>query len=109
MAPLRHGTHKALEAEADRIIIESLKGVTKHSDKADILTPWKESWRSRHEVHIPGGTPDPAYRRGVFHRAINTARPELNSRDGVAVGRRRNPGGTLATFVQDYAMGFDDD
>jgi hypothetical protein len=88
---LRHGVHPILEAEGDRLIKESLKGVTKHSDKSDILTPWKEAERSRREVHVPSGTPDPAHRNGMFHRRLNPAQPHLNSRDGIAQGAIGNP------------------
>lgn len=88
---LRYGVHPILEAEADRLIKESLRGVTKHSDKADILTPWKEAERSRREVHVPSGTPDSANRRGMFHRRLNPAQPHLNSRDGISQGAIGNP------------------
>ena len=98
--PLRRGTHAALEAEADRLIRESLKGVTKHSEKSDVLTPWKEAERYRREVYVASGVPDAATRRGVFHRVTNPARPELNSRDGVA-RPRRSMGQGLSNHVTD--------
>lgn len=100
MPPLRRGVHAALEQEANRLLRESLKGVTKHSDKSDVLTPWKEAERYRREVYVAGGTPDASTRKGVFHRATNSARPELNSRDGVARPRHA-PGASLQTFVDD--------
>lgn len=96
--PLRSGVHAALEAEANRLIKESLAGVTSHSAKSDILTPWKEGERYRREVYVESGVPDSSTRRGMFHRVLNPARPELNSRDGVAPARSRT-GGTLAAFV----------
>lgn len=116
MAPLRRGVHRPLEDEADRIIRESLKGVTKHSDKADILTPWKEAERYRREVYVSSGSPDPAARQGMFHRCTNAARPDLNSRDGIAGALRNQPRETtnhgstssLARFVAEHARGSDE-
>ena len=84
---IRHGVNPLLEAEADRMIRESLQGVTKHSEKSDVLTPWKMADRLKREVYVASGTPDPSIRRGMFHRSINPAKPELNSRDGVAPER----------------------
>lgn len=100
--PLRHGIHPFLEAEANRLIRESLSGVTKHSAKADILTPWKEQDRYRREVYVATGVPDAATRRGVFHRSINPARPELNSRDGVARPRQ------MGSLLDHVAAGYSD-
>lgn len=98
MPPLRRGVHRPLEDEANRLIRESLQGVTKHSAKADILTPWKEADRHRREVYTSNGTPDPAIRKGMFHRVLNPAYPELNSRDGIA--RARHGMGSLASHVE---------
>lgn len=78
-----------LEREADRLLRESLQGVTKHSEKSDILTPWKEADRYKREVYVASGVPDAATRKGMFHRALNTTNPELNSRDGVCPSRGR--------------------
>jgi hypothetical protein len=87
------GTNHILEQEANRILRESLEGVTAHSAKKDILTPWKERERRRREVYVNSGTPDPSTRQGMFHRALNTACPELNSRDGISPprGNRTDP------------------
>lgn len=82
--PLRRGVHKPLEDAANALIKQSLRGVTKHSDKADILTEWKEAERHRREVYVASGVPDPAHRRGMFHRSANPSRPDLNSREGVS-------------------------
>lgn len=101
MAPLRRGVHRPLEEEANRLIRESLKGVTKYSEKSDILTPWKEAERHRREVYPASGVPDAALRKGMFHRRANPARPELNSRDGLARSRGSGIGGSLATWVQE--------
>lgn len=96
--PLRRGTHAALENEANRLIRESLQGVTKHSEKSDILTPWKEAERHRREVYVASGTPDASTRRGIFYRSTNPTRPELNSRAGICRPRRSMAQG-LANFV----------
>lgn len=100
MTSIRRGVHKPLEDEANRLIRESLKGVTKHSEKADILTPWKEGERYRREVYVASGSPDQATRKGIFHRVANTSRPELNSRDGVS--RQRPGGGSRTSGLSDF-------
>lgn len=84
MGTLRYGVHRPLEDEADRIIAQGLKGVTRHSDKSDILTPWKADDRKKREVYTSNGVPDRSVRQGMFHRAWNRDRPHLNSRDGLA-------------------------
>lgn len=84
MGRLRYGVHRPLEDEADRLIADSLKGVTKHSDKADILTPWKQDDRRKREVYMASGVPDRSLRQGMFHRAWNPKQQHLNSRDGLA-------------------------
>jgi hypothetical protein len=95
---MKYGVHQQLEAEANRLLAQQLAGVTRHADKADILTPWKHADRLRREVFVPSGTPDPAARRGMFHRRINTAKSHLNSRDGrVAPARQVDP---LHQFVR---------
>lgn len=101
--PLRRGVHAALEAEANRMLRESLHGVTKHSDKSDLLTPWKEAERYRREVYVASGTPDASTRRGNFHRVTNSSRPELNSRDGITRPRRSMASG-LQSFVDDHPL-----
>jgi hypothetical protein len=82
---LRFGVARALEDEADRLIYDQVRGIKKHSEN-DILTPWKEKDRRRHEIYVPSGVPEAANRLGIYHRVINTTRPELNSREGVARG-----------------------
>jgi hypothetical protein len=88
------------------LLRRSLEGITSHAAKSDILTPWKETERRRREVYVADGVPDPAVRKGMFHRVLNPARPELNSRDGIAQARRGDSrrggiGGTLATFMDE--------
>jgi len=87
----KHGIHPELEAEADRIIRESLRGVTARSEKSDILTPWKEQDRRSREVYNTNGVAEATTRQGMFHRSWNPARPELNSVDGSAARPRRIP------------------
>ncbi len=82
MSRMRFGVYAELEQQADRLIAQSLQGVTRHSAKADILTPWKTADRRRREILVPTGIPDPAKRQGMYHRAANTAMPHLNSRPG---------------------------
>jgi hypothetical protein len=98
MGIIRRGVHRPLEDEANRIIKESLFGVTKHSDKADILTPWKAQARYRREVYVASGIPDQSVRQGMFNRVVNTHKPELNSRDGLA-GPRTGSIKSLSDFV----------
>lgn len=81
---IKVGIHPLLEAEANRIIFESLRGVTSQAEKSDILTPWKEADRRSREVLAAGGTVDPALRRGMYHRAANAVQTHLNGRDGTA-------------------------
>lgn len=99
MGNMHFGVHRPLEDEADRLLHDSLVGVTKHSEKSDILTPWKQAERYRREVYSSSGTPDPATRLGMYHRAVNPARPELNSREGIA--RARLGEDSLGTFVRE--------
>lgn len=103
--PIRRGVHRPLEDAADGLIKQSLAGVTKHSEKSDILTPWKEQERLRREVYQASGAPDSAIRRGVFHRVANQTRPDLNSRDGVVRARRTS---TLGAFVAEHGSGLRD-
>lgn len=76
------GVHGPLEDEADRLLHESLKGVTSQSAKSDILTPWKQQDRWSREVMANAGVIDPAIRKGMYHRVANKTLPHLNSRDG---------------------------
>ena len=86
---IRYGVHAALEDEANRLIRESLAGVTSQAAKKDILTPWKEKDRKDREVYSSDGTPDPSIRSGMYHRSANLTAPHLNSRDGTAVRANR--------------------
>lgn len=101
MSNPRSGIHPQLEAEANRLLKISLAGVTKHSEKSDILTPWKEQDRRTREVYVEGGTPDPTTRRGMFHRAYNPERLDLNSREGLARGGKSRTQ-TLSEHVSEY-------
>ena len=88
---MRYGIHRPLEEEADALIYGQVRKIKKHSEN-DILTPWKEKDRRKHEIYVPSGTPDPASRLGIYHRSLNPARPDLDAREGVArYGSRRVP------------------
>jgi hypothetical protein len=78
------GINEDLEAQANEIIRKSLEGVTKYSEKADILTPWKEQDRKKHEVLTPTGLANPMQRQGTYGRVANLERASLNSREGVS-------------------------
>lgn len=97
---MRFGAHDLLEAEANRMLRESLKGVTSFSEKKDILTPWKEGQAKRREVFVPSGTPDATVRRGMFKREANRGAPHLNARDGI--GRPQRGLSTLEQFVEEH-------
>lgn len=87
---LVHGTHRALEDAADEILRQELSGITRPADKADILTPWKEQARRSREIYVASGTPDPANRTGMFHRAINRKHGHLNSATSGSLVQHRN-------------------
>lgn len=104
---MHHGTNRVLEDEANRILKESLRGVTRYQDKSDILTPWKEKMRSQREILTSSGFPESSMRQGMFNRRHNPARPDLNSRDGIAQTRGRGLE-RLQTFVQEYGAVIDE-
>lgn len=99
---VRYGVHPTLEAEANRLIKESMAGVTSQSAKSDILTPWKEKDRRDREVYVESGTPESQTRRGMYHRAWNPSSPHLNSRDGISPSRRT---ASLQSHVERYGGG----
>ena len=103
LIPLTSGTHLTLEAAADALIKQSLQGVTRHSDKSDILTPWKEQERRRREVYVPSGTPDSANREGIFHRSTNPSSTHLNSRDGRRTSRGSRLSGARRVAEEDWS------
>jgi len=84
MARMRYGVNRQLEDQADEILRLSLKSAKTHSEKKDVLTPWKAQDRISREVYVASGTPDPAIRRGVFGRVYNPVHRHLNSREGIA-------------------------
>lgn len=104
--PLRHGVHAPLEEAANALIYEQVRQIKKHSEN-DILTPWKEKDRRRHELYVTSGIPDPANRLGIFHRVTNPVRPEMNSREGwsrVTPSIYRQQESTLASFIDEHGM-----
>ena len=88
MGMLKFGVHQQLEAAANELIRESLKGVTSMAAKADILTPWKENDRKSREVYSPTGVADASVRKGMYNRTWNSRDAHLNSRDGHVRGHR---------------------
>lgn len=95
---LRQGVWQGAEDYADEMIRRSLIGVTAYSAKSDILTPWKAMMREQREVFVASGTPDPAIRLGMYRRAGNPERPELQSRDGIARARSRGASRSYAAM-----------
>lgn len=89
---LRTGVHAPLEDAANEILRQHLSGITKHSDKSDILTPWKEQSRRGREVYVPSGTPDAALRRGSYHRSANLSAGHLNSTETFRAPKSRGHG-----------------
>lgn len=85
-----HGVHQQLEEQANRLLAESLQGVTRPADKSDILTPWKEQDRRSKEIYVSSGTPERSAREGLFHRAINPNRLHLNSATPASLAQHRN-------------------
>ena len=75
---MRFGRCEAIESVADEMLRISMQGVTRYVDKSDILTPWKEDMRRRREILNSTGVADPAVRKGIYGRAANRDRPELN-------------------------------
>ena len=98
---VRFGVHAQLEAEADAWIKKSTEGVTRRSEKSDILTPWKEQDRRCREVYPASGVPDASTRKSMFHRSHNPTRPDLNSRDGI-VRANRHRTESMRTFADMY-------
>lgn len=86
---LHRGVHAELEGEADRILHSHLSKIASPSEKADILTPWKEQDRRRREVYVSEGTPDSANRTGMFHRALNSKHSHLNSATEASLAQQR--------------------
>jgi hypothetical protein len=94
----RSGTHPALEEEANELLFGSLKLVTSHEAKSDILTPWKERDRQLREVMASAGTVDPSIRAGLYKRRANTSHPHLNSRDGATSAQRHTGTDPVADY-----------
>jgi hypothetical protein len=100
---MRIGVAPLLEAEANRLLRESMAGITKFSEKSDILTPTKERERRRREQFSPQGFADASYRKGVYGRVMNPSAPHLNSSEGLSRPRTRGLS-TLESFIQENAV-----
>ena len=94
----RSGVHKPLEDAANEFLRQHLSKITRHQDKSDILTPWKEQDRRSRELYVSSGTPDPALRRGMFHREWNNKHDHLNSVQAQAPGKRMGHGPNSNTW-----------
>ncbi len=68
------GPNFALEEEANRLLSESRRGVTKLSDKTDFLTDEQLALRHSREVYNQNGTPDKGIVSGLYKRAYNPLR-----------------------------------
>jgi hypothetical protein len=101
---LRHGVHAQLEEAATELIRKSLEGVTARSEKADILTAWKEKDRLSREVYTSSGLADGSLRRGMYHRAWNSESQHLNSRDGM-MPPTRIPSSLMEHIEADESVG----
>lgn len=86
---IRTGVDPDLEAQADALIKQSFLEQPDPIEKSMILTTWMLATRLRREVYTTEGTPDGSVRRGLFHRARNTAHPHLNATDGVVARPNR--------------------
>lgn len=84
MSQVWYGVHPQLEDIADELLRQSFAGITRAEERGGVLTAYMYQSRRAREVYPSSGVPDPAMRSGMFHRAYNSARPELNSRDGIA-------------------------
>jgi hypothetical protein len=69
---MRFGICHQLEDEANRLIAESLKGVSSREAKSDILTEWKLEDRMNREVLTSTGTADPAVHATVITRSAGS-------------------------------------
>jgi hypothetical protein len=68
---VRCGVDWDLEEQADRILADSRRGVTKLSEKKDILTNEQLNLRRSREVYNHVGTPEPHIVSGLYRRAYN--------------------------------------
>ena len=85
------GVDEDLEERANALLFDVTRKERSQSAKSDILTPWKTDERYRREHLVP--VADPSQRLGVYGRAMNPERSDLNSRDGLA-GLLPRPGRT---------------
>lgn len=71
LIPLRTGVEYSLEEEADRLLAEGRRGVTRLEDKKDYLTRDQLMLRMSREVLNCHGIPDASLMSGMFRRAYN--------------------------------------
>lgn len=80
MGRLRRGIDWQLEDEANRILAEGRRGITKHSMKKDYLSPSQLSRRKNREVMPTQGFPEKHIVSGMAKRAYAPGR-EKGPRD----------------------------
>lgn len=78
---LRSGIDFGLEEEADRLLADGRRGLTRLEDKKDYLTRDQMNLRMSREVLNHHGVPDASLIRGMFRRSYNPGsqdRPRRN-------------------------------
>lgn len=66
--PLRSGVNYTLEEQADAILAEGRRGITKHSEMKDYLSPSQLERRLAREVYNGYGVADSRLVSGMFKR-----------------------------------------
>lgn len=74
MAILKFGVDFELEEEADRILSEGRRGVTKHSEMKDYLSPSQLERRRAREITNKNGFPEAGLFQGLAKRAYAPGR-----------------------------------
>lgn len=71
LGKLYSGINPPLEEEANRILAESRKGITNHSEKNDYLSDEQLLMRYTREVYNQNGFPDKSIVAGYYRRSYN--------------------------------------
>lgn len=109
MSRMHYGRWEAVEDQADELIRASLEGVTRYSEKSDVLTAWKLDMRVRREVLTSSGFPEKHIRQGMYHRVANMAQPHLNSMDGISRAYHGSQGVAKSYVSYQGALPHDED
>ena len=83
--------------QADRILADGRRGITKHSEMTDYLSPSQVARRMSHEVYPASGIPDPHLVSGLFKR-VHALDRKQGPRDGFTSCAMGHP------FVKDEDM-----